>query len=191
MTAAPSLHSSDRRKKNSLRLSRRLKPMAAMPSSREQQRRRRLCLWPNPALHCGMKAAVGAVALGCIRCLNSNDLSRRERRTSERKRRREEDNLRWMMGRKEDWRRRTYGRLDEEWMRGGANGGERRGARGRRLKSDEEKREVEVKEGLKEEAAGGKRLKIINVFSDLFCVVAVKKFVLLRFYCTVAAVTPN
>lgn len=76
-----------------------------------------MCLRPNPALHCGMKAAVGAVALGCIRCLNSNDLFRREKRRSERKRRREEDKLRWMMGRKE-----------EDFME----------------ESDEEKREVEV-----------------------------------------------
>lgn len=41
------------------------------------------CLERGLLLHCGIKAAVGAVAFGCIRCLNSKEMFREEGRSEE------------------------------------------------------------------------------------------------------------
>lgn len=61
-----------------------------------------------------MKAAAGAVARGCIRRLKSDDLFRREKRRSGGGKPEVGDG-------KEGGG--LYGRLDEEGMRGGADGG--------------------------------------------------------------------
>lgn len=46
---------------------------------------RQLLHWPGECggllLHCGIEAAVGAVAFGCIRCLNSKEMFREDGRS--------------------------------------------------------------------------------------------------------------